>query len=764
MKLFYKTSLILVSFTVLLILTISLFVFEGQKDSFKQLLLEESASTVHQKAIHMKNFVDDKRNEIQLLSLLPELSSYLSEYGSSEDDTKLIDSTFLRVLETNPDIDHLRILNLDGHELLRYNSIGDKAVKVSQDNLQDKSNRPYFIEALEADSLLVTNIELNEENGSVEQPYKKTIRLIIPIKNNLDETVAFLAVNYDATNILDELFELQIGHTVIFDQDGNFLLHPDKLKEFGAQLGTNQNYFEEEPELKQNVQLYDSKKHVDLNAGEFRVWEKVFYDDNPSHFWVIASVIPDGILYTHVQDLQNDMILVVSLSLLGTVFVTVLISKHITHPLRLMLNGVKRVEKGDLDIEIKKEHSDEIGELVDSFNQMTQSLKQSKILVDEYQHEIESTLREVTTLNQALDKTLMVSKADRNGNITYVNDKFCKVSKYSKEELLGKNHRIIKGNNPDSVYKHLWNTITSGKTWTGEIKNKAKDGSYFWVYQAITPQLDGNGNPIEYVSLKVDITQRKQTEEKLLRALDNLKEIDVSKNEFAAMISHELRTPLTPILTYCDILRESLPSNPSDLEKECISEIESNAKKLNLLISDVLDAQKLEMNKLKFNYSTFSVSSLVEDVIKDLGPSASRLNVKLTKGDVIDQLLTSDELRITQVLENLIKNSLDFVPKNSGIIEIGATMIDDNVEFYVKDNGMGIPKEKISYLFKKFYQIDSGIRRSHGGTGLGLVICKGIVEGLGGKIWVTSKIGKGTNFFFTIPTKKSLVRVEHGSK
>lgn len=762
MKLFYKTSLILVSFTVVLILTISLFVFESQKESFKTLLLDESATTVHQKAIHMEKFIDEKRSEVQLLSVLPEMNPNLL-YSIPKTNQITLDSSFKRVLETNPDINHIGILNLDGKELVGYNSIDGKAVKVKQENLQDKSDRSYFIKSKSTDSIHVTNIELSEEHKFVEPPYKKLIRITSPVKNNFDETVAFLVVNYDTTDILNEISELEIGQTVIFDHNGNFLLHPDSSREFGDQLGTHANYFEDEPELAKNVQLYDSKKHIDPEASEFRIWEKVFYDlDDSSKFWVISSVIPDSILYGQVQDLQNDMILVLSLSILGTIFVTILISKHITHPLKEMLGVVSRIEKGDLDVKIKKVHSDEIGDLVDSVNQMTQSLKQSKILVDEYQNEIESNLREVSVLNRALDKTLMVSKTDKHGNITYVNDKFCAVSKYSKEELLGKNHRIIKGNHPDSLYKNLWNTITDGKTWTGEIKNKAKDGSYFWVYQAITPNLDSNGNPIEYVSLKVDITKRKQAEEQLLQALNHLKEINLSKDEFSAMISHELKTPLTPIITYCDILKES--SYQTDLEKECIYEIESNAKKLNLLISDVLDAQKLEMNKFRFNYSTFSVPILVENAIKDLKPSADAKNIKIIMGEVSDMMLTSDELRITQVLENLVKNSLDFVPKNSGIIEVGATLEDDIIQFHVNDNGMGIPKDKISYLFKKFYQLESGVRRSHGGTGLGLVICKGIVEGLGGKIWVTSSVGKGTTFFFTIPTKQTLVRIQNGSK
>lgn len=116
----------------------------------------------------------------------------------------------------------------------------------------------------------------------------------------------------------------------------------------------------------------------------------------------------------------------------------------------------------------------------------------------------------------------------------------------------------------------------------------------------------------------------------------------------------------------------------------------------------------------------------------------------------------SDENRIQQVIENLIKNSVDFVPEEGGKISIETQKSNDFVTFSVRDNGIGIPKDKEKFLFNKFYQVDTSHTRKHGGTGLGLVICKGFVNGLGGKIWCESEEGKGTAFFFTIPNKQEI--------
>jgi signal transduction histidine kinase len=122
-------------------------------------------------------------------------------------------------------------------------------------------------------------------------------------------------------------------------------------------------------------------------------------------------------------------------------------------------------------------------------------------------------------------------------------------------------------------------------------------------------------------------------------------------------------------------------------------------------------------------------------------------------------ILNTDKQRLRQVLDNLIRNSVDFVPSKDGKISVEAKIKENNIVFAVQDNGPGIPKEKQSNIFKKFYQIDTSATRKHGGTGLGLVICKGITEGLEGKIWLESEVGKGTSFFIYIPTPKSKIVV-----
>ena len=234
----------------------------------------------------------------------------------------------------------------------------------------------------------------------------------------------------------------------------------------------------------------------------------------------------------------------------------------------------------------------------------------------------------------------------------------------------------------------------------------------------------------------------------------NLEEVDNSKNEFMAMITHELRSPLTPIIGWCDALKNpTILGKLDEKQSKAVNTILNNALKLQSLISDLLDAQKLEMGKMKFDKSKFSVSDLMDRVVNNFEHTVKAKNIVLNNLTKDEITLTSDEKRIEQVLTNLINNSVDFVQKETGKIEISCNDENDSLFFEVKDNGPGIEEEKQKLLFKKFYQADTSLRREHGGTGLGLSICKGIIDALGGEIFVNSVLGGGTSFHFILSKK-----------
>lgn len=378
--------------------------------------------------------------------------------------------------------------------------------------------------------------------------------------------------------------------------------------------------------------------------------------------------------------------------------------------------------------------------------------KKNKLNVDKIV-DMQNTIQELDNFKKVLDQSALVSITDKEGTITYANDQFCEISKYPREELIGQNHRILKsGHHPPEFFDGLWKTISSGKVWKAEIKNRAKDGSYYWVKTVIVPFIGKDGKPEQYIAARIDISKRKGIEEKLNQALGELKTIDLKKGEFSSMMSHELKTPLAPIIGWCDALQkpEILGKLNAD-QTTAIKSIFDNAMRLEKLIDDLLDAQKLDMGKMRFEKKYLEVDEMMNDLAMSYKHVVKEKQISLVNSTNEKIKLNSDRKRIDGVLANLICNAIDFVPKDHGRIEINAKNQGDSVLFSVKDNGKGIAKADLDSLFKKFYQVDTSLRRKHGGTGLGLAICKGITDLLGGKIWVESKVGAGATFYFTIP-------------
>jgi len=234
--------------------------------------------------------------------------------------------------------------------------------------------------------------------------------------------------------------------------------------------------------------------------------------------------------------------------------------------------------------------------------------------------------------------------------------------------------------------------------------------------------------------------------------IERVNAIEKQKEEFASMVTHELKSPLTPIIGWCQTLKNpKLIGQLNSKQFNAVDIIQKNAKRLLQLVGDILDVQKLDLNRMKFDSQPIDVDDLLNYMHNNLQNIMAQKNINHINSTTEQLTVRSDRNRIEQVLNNLILNAVDFVPSEGGKIEYGAQSKGDEILFYVKDNGIGIPPEKQKNLFRKFYQIDTSVTRKHGGSGLGLALSKGIIESLGGKIWVESELGKGASFYFTIP-------------
>jgi signal transduction histidine kinase len=232
---------------------------------------------------------------------------------------------------------------------------------------------------------------------------------------------------------------------------------------------------------------------------------------------------------------------------------------------------------------------------------------------------------------------------------------------------------------------------------------------------------------------------------------EEAKATDIAKDEFLSMITHELKTPLVPIQGYVDILLGEHLGTLTEKQKERLKIIKTSSESLLRIISDLLDAQKLELGKLVVKKENHDIKDTIDRAVESLQPRALENKVTIKQHLNNEIIIPHDPERIRQVLTNLVKNSLDVVEPNSGLIEIFVEDSAKEVKISVKDNGPGIPIDKQENLFKKFYQVDTSLTREVGGSGLGLAICKGLIEEHGGEILAESTPGIGSTFTFTIP-------------
>jgi two-component system sensor histidine kinase VicK len=269
---------------------------------------------------------------------------------------------------------------------------------------------------------------------------------------------------------------------------------------------------------------------------------------------------------------------------------------------------------------------------------------------------------------------------------------------------------------------------------------------------------------LSYISIFESLWQQtelyehvKESNEKLEKANKYLLATERAKEEFISMISHELKTPIVPLKGYAQmLLRPKFMGAVNEKQKKAISSMLRNIEKLQALVDDVMDVYKLDLGKIKFSKSYTDIGNLINQTIAELRPLTFAKQIDLSAEMIANVQVHCDPDRIEQVLSNLIKNSIDFVPdKGGGKITVRVEKDNtNNLTLTVEDNGIGIKPEKTDKLFQKFYQIDTGATRRHGGTGLGLVICRGIVDAHGGKIWVDKTHKNGTAIKFTLPERK----------
>jgi two-component system sensor histidine kinase/response regulator len=379
----------------------------------------------------------------------------------------------------------------------------------------------------------------------------------------------------------------------------------------------------------------------------------------------------------------------------------------------------------------------------------------------------EQQLRKLSAaVEQSADSIVITDLA---GVIEYVNEAFCRVSGYSRHEVIGATPAILKsGRTPAATYRDLWETLARGEPWRGEFVNRRKDGREYHETSLITPLRQPDGRIMHYLAVKSDVTEHKRISAELALHRHHLEDLvekrtaelalakvqaeaaNRAKGIFLANMSHEIRTPMNSILGLTYILRQ----NTHDPEQQALlARLHDSAQHLMHVINGILDLSKIEAGKIAIEESELSVENVLHNVIELLSHEAEAKQLALdVEVQGVDGVLYGDPTRLSQALLNYVSNAIKFTPSGRILLRAGVEREDANsqcVRFEVHDTGPGIAEDQLGKLFNAFEQGDASTTRRHGGTGLGLAITRGLAHMMGGDAGAESTHGAGSTFWFT---------------
>jgi PAS domain S-box-containing protein len=389
----------------------------------------------------------------------------------------------------------------------------------------------------------------------------------------------------------------------------------------------------------------------------------------------------------------------------------------------------------------------------------------------------EQQLRKLSLAVEQSPESILITNID--GEIEYVNEAFLLATGYCRDDVIGKNPRILQsGRTPAETYITLWDALTHGRPWKGELHNRKKDGSEYVEFAVITPLRQPDGTISHYVAVKEDITEKKrlgieldghrhhleklveQRTKELVEARAHAEAANIAKSAFLANMSHEIRTPMNGIIGMANILRrEGITAQ----QAKRLDTIDTSAQHLLSVINNILDLSKIEAGKFELEAAPVAIGSLLANVSSILSERARAKGIHLLiEAGHLQGNLVGDPARLQQAVLNYAANAIKFSEK--GAVTMRAFTQEETadtvtVRFEVQDTGIGIAPETMPRLFSAFEQADNSMTRKYGGTGLGLAITRRLAELMGGKVGADSTVGVGSTFWFTARLKKGAALV-----
>jgi PAS domain S-box-containing protein len=484
------------------------------------------------------------------------------------------------------------------------------------------------------------------------------------------------------------------------------------------------------------------------------------YDSKQAVVAIVQANFPVEYLYQQLRANTWQGLRIALFSLLLCGLPALLFARSIVRPIRALVEATKRFANNELEYRVRSRRRDELGDLAKSFDWMAEQL-----LVDRLKRvETEASLRNSEAESQKLALVASLTHnsvviMDYEGRIEWGNDSFQRITGYALEDAEGRRLLdLLEGEKTDADgAKAIRDEFDDGKGFNKELIFHRKDGEPFWCALEIQPVRNSGGAIVNYVAIQSDITERKRAAEELGKAKDSAESANKAKSEFLAVMSHEIRTPMNGILGFANLLRETRLNTQ---QRDYTETIQTSGEALLSLLNDILDFSKIESGHMEMEKISFELRQCVEDALDLIASQAARkkLEVVARFDPGLPDWFIGDVTRVRQIIVNLCGNAVKFTEQGEITVSVGGAKTGSDVDgdaewelhIRVKDTGVGIPEERRERLFKAFSQVDSSVTRKYGGTGLGLVICKRLAEIMGGRIWVESEAGEGSEFQFTV--------------
>ena len=450
---------------------------------------------------------------------------------------------------------------------------------------------------------------------------------------------------------------------------------------------------------------------------------------------LISSSITEAA--THLTVMTLVMVILV-------VIIAVWLAGLLTRRITAMIAGIRTFQEGNLGTRLAVTSEDEMGALAQAFNGMAGALQQREKALRKSE---EKYRRLVEQANEG------VLALDQDGVVSFANLRMAGMLGYAVDELVGLEFASFMGDNEHELLPIKLKRRRHGISEQYDAEMTRKDGRMIQTSITASPMTDDDGTFLGSFGVIMDITDRKQAEADLLQAKEAAESANRAKSQFLANMSHELRTPMNGVLGMIQLTQYG--QLDAD-QKNYLDLAYSSGHSLVRIINDILDLTKIEEHKLTLIHAPFSLHKCVSDTVGILTPEALRKGLRLvaTLTDDLPESVEGDQLRLQQVLTNLIGNAVKFTEQ--GEVTVLASSDPRGITIMVTDTGIGIPADKLELLFKPFSQVDDSNTRKYGGTGLGLAISREIVLLMGGDIFVASSDGVGSSFSFTLPLGRTI--------